>query len=100
MAHMQTVEERLDRQLRRARQGFRLARGRPEVRETALTWLAQHPSGRPDVDGLWRQALLGEGPLSAFLAADASFESWADEIPLRCIVSAHPFPDLWRWTLP
>jgi hypothetical protein len=96
---MQSVEQRLERQLGTSRKGYTLARARPEVRDTALTWLEAHPSGRPDVDALWRSALLGEGPLSVFLASDAPFQAWHHDIPLRCIVSAHPFPDVWRWTL-
>jgi hypothetical protein len=101
MLHMQTVEERLERQLGTARQGFRLARSRPEVRDTALAWLERHPSGRPEVDVLWRRALQNEGPLSTFLAGDERFDAWVHEtLPLRCIVASHPFPDVWRWTLP
>jgi hypothetical protein len=96
-----TPEQRVEEQLARARRGYRLARTRPEVRETALAWLSTHPSGMPDVDACWVDALTTlETPLARFLATDGTSAEWGEPLPLRCIVSSHPFPDLWRWTVP
>ncbi|MBL9038970.1 MAG: hypothetical protein JNG84_10675 [Archangium sp.] len=94
------VDERLQCQLATSRRGLVLARQHERVRARALEWLDAHPSGRPDVDAAWRDALLGKTELSAFLEGDSAFEQWTSALPLRVIVSAHPFPDLWRWTVP
>jgi hypothetical protein len=96
-----TPEAKVAQQLERARRGYRLARARDDVRATALTWLEAHPSGMPDVDACWAEALRSPGStLAEFLERDLPPEAWAEQLPLRCIVSSHPFPDLWRWTVP
>jgi hypothetical protein len=99
-AVMNDVRQVLDRQLGHSRRGFHLARARPEVCAAALGWLAQHPSGMPDVDACWREALSGDTDFARFLETDAPLERWSGDLPLRCLVSSHPFPDLWRWSIP
>ena len=94
-------EQRVEQQLERSRRGYRLAVARAEVRQTALAWLSAHPSGMPDVDVCWAEALTTSAtPLARFLETDANASEWNESLPLRCIVSSHPFPDLWRWTVP
>lgn len=94
-------EQRVEQQLERSRRGYRLAVTRAEVRQAALAWLSAHPSGMPDVDVCWVEALTtATTPLARFLSTDASSAEWQEQLPLRCIVSSHPFPDLWRWTVP
>lgn len=54
-----------------------------------------------DVDARWLEALTtGTSTFAAFLRSDEPVAAWRDELPLRCLVSSHPFPDLWRWTVP
>lgn len=97
---VEQVRQVLTRQLVHARRGFTLSRQREEVREAALEWLALHPSGRADVDECWREALCGDSEFSRFLQGDGSLDAWTGGLPLRCLVSSHPFPDLWRWSVP
>lgn len=97
---MDPIRRVLDRQLGHSRRGDALARESAEVRDTALRWLGEHPSGMPDVDACWRAALRGETDFARFLASDEPLDAWHGEIPLRCLVSSHPFPDLWRWSMP
>ncbi|MEW5742138.1 MAG: hypothetical protein AB1938_24700 [Myxococcota bacterium] len=62
----------LTRQLGHTHRGLVLSRTRPEVREAALEWLAAHPSGMPDVDDCWREALTGDSAFSRFLQGAGS----------------------------
>jgi hypothetical protein len=97
---MRQVQEVLERQLVHARRGLELARARPEACEAALAWLDEHPSAMPEVDACWRETLRGETELARFLSGASPFEAWPGQLPLRCLVSSHPFPDLWRWSIP
>ena len=64
-----------------------------------MRWLEEHPCGVPEVDALWTKALEGEGPLARWLASDASLDAWNAGLPLRCLLSSHPFPDLLTWSI-
>lgn len=97
---MNQVHQVLERQLGHARRGFVLARTQPEVLQAALQWLERHPSGMPDVDACWHDALLDDTDFARFLGGSAPLDGWSGPIPLRCLVSSHPFPDLWRWSIP
>jgi hypothetical protein len=95
-----TPEERLARQLRHVRLGWRQTRERPEVRERTERWLELHPSARPEVDLLWMESLAGRGPLAEWLAAGGEPSDWPGSPPLHSLLASHPFLELAAWSSP
>lgn len=94
-----TPEERLERQADRARKGFRVVRADASRREATRRWLEAHPTASDEVDQLWRRCLEGEGPLAEWLGADAPLAAWHESLPLRVLLSSHPFPDVHLWLM-
>lgn len=95
---MDAVQARLEKQARWARRAYAQARAGRSL-AVARDWLRAHPSGMPDVDAAWMQCLEEAGPLSEWLSSDRPLDTWAGTIPLRCLLSSHPFMDLPpRWT--
>jgi hypothetical protein len=95
---MDEVQARLEKQARWARNAYAKARAARSL-DVARDWLRTHPSGRPDVDAAWMQCLEEAGPLAEWLASERPLNAWAGAIPLRCLLSSHPFMDLPpRWT--
>lgn len=91
-------EERLARLVRHARLGWELIQDRPEARDRARQWLAQHPSSWREVDRLWKQCLEGEGPLAAWLSSDGDMSDWRGFPALHSVLASHPFPGLLSWS--
>lgn len=67
---MDPIRRVLDCQPGHSRRGFALARAPAEVRDAALHWPVEHPSGLPDVDACWGwgAALRGETAFARVLA--------------------------------
>ncbi len=93
MACVDAVQERLERQARWARKRYAEARASPDRAELSRRWLRAHPSGMPDVDAAWLECLDGVGPLSRWLTSGSPLDAWSEKIPLRCLLSSHPFMD-------
>jgi hypothetical protein len=91
-------EERLARLADHARRGWRLIQERPEARERARQWLAEHPSAWREVDVLWQECLDGEGLLAAWLAEGSEPGAWRGYPALHSVLASHPFPDLYSWS--
>lgn len=94
-----TPEERLERQAALARKGFRLVRADPQRREESRRWLAAHPTASSEADSIWAQCLEGQGPLASWLDAEVPLTEWREPMPLRVLLSSHPFPDLNLWLM-
>jgi hypothetical protein len=94
-----TPEQRLERQADLARKGFRIVRADSSRREATRRWLEAHPTSTVEADELWRRCLDGEGPLARWLEADAPLAAWREALPLRVLLSSHPFPDVHLWLM-
>lgn len=74
--------------------------GDPGFRRAAAEWLEAHPSGRPEVDVLWAEALNGRGLLGSWLDGGADPSAWSHPtVALHSVLSSHPFPHLSTWSL-
>jgi hypothetical protein len=94
-----TPEQRLERQADLARKGFRVVRADLARREATRRWLAEHPTGSSEADELWARCLDGEGPLAHWLSESRSMSDWRESLPLRVLLSSHPFPDVHLWLM-
>jgi hypothetical protein len=93
-----TPEQRLQRLVRHAVQGWNRARNDAVVRERARAWLTAHPTAMDGVDSLWFAALDGEGLLASWIEGGADPDDWRGEVALHSVLASHPFPDLPQWT--
>jgi len=91
-------EERLARLVEHGRRAWRLMQERPEARDRARRWLAEHPSAWREVDQLWLRCLEGEGPLADWLASGGDPSDWSGSPALHSVLASHPFPDLPVWS--
>lgn len=94
-----TPEQRLRKLRDHALRGWELSREDSAFRDRARSWLNQHPSGWPEVDRLWQQCLEGVGPLAAWLESGADPRAWRGFPALHSILSSHPFPSLFSWSI-
>lgn len=92
--------ERLERLLLHVRRGWERVRADPAERARARRWIAEHPSGWPELDDLWSRSLAGDGALASWLESGARPEAWGLEVPLHSVLAPHPFACLSPWSSP
>jgi hypothetical protein len=92
-------EDRLERLVRHARDGWRRIRASAAERAAVSQWLAEHPSSWRAVDELWEEALHHRGPLASWLDAGGEPATWTGEIPLHSVLASHPFACLSPWSI-
>lgn len=94
-----TPAERLNELAEHARLGWALVQENPELLDESQSWLAEHPSGWPEVDELWKACLQGEGPLADWLASSRDVSEWDGFPALHSLLASHPFPNLISWSI-
>lgn len=94
-----TPAERLNELAEHARLGWALVQENPRFLDESRRWLAEHPSGWPEVDELWTECLQGEGPLADWLASARGPSEWDGFPSLHSLLASHPFPNLISWSI-
>src|SRR5262245_47896609 len=98
--HPTRPADRLERLLLHVRRGWERVQADLAEHTRVRRWIAEHPSGWPELDEVWSRALAGDGTLASWLESGALPETWSLEIPLHSVLASHPFACLSPWSSP